>query len=138
VSSVARDVVQRLGLSRGVCPVCVNGLDIDFVPGDDVWMESAARLAVLLGYSCDHCGFRHYLSVGLTLLYHPGLIAFFHDHGTDVTAVPHWELPFAMTDEAVTIDETDPWRLTFRVSRDGDEFERPVSEETLPLTPSGS
>lgn len=112
-----RNVVS---LSGGVCPFCVNSLDIGFVSGADVWMESAAELDALVGYACDHCGNEHYLSVGLSLLYDSSLIAFFEDHGVDITATPHWELEFAMTDDAVTVRQTDPWEVSLEVSR-GDE-----------------
>jgi len=111
---------DALALSRGVCPFCVNDLDVAFVSGEDVRMENADQLDVLVEYSCDHCGSHRYLSVGLSLLSHSSLIAFFDDHGVDVTAVPHWDLAFAMTDDAVTIRDTDPWKATLRVSRDGE------------------
>lgn len=107
-----------LALSKGVCPYCVNRLDIAFVSGEDVWIESVDELDVLVEYACDHCGNGHYLSVGLSLLYNSSLIAFFEDHGVDITSVPHWELEFAITNDALTVRETDPWEVAFEVSRD--------------------
>lgn len=119
-----------LALPRGVCPFCVNDLDITFVPGEEVWMESAAELDVLVEYDCDHCGNGHYLSVGLSLLYNSSLIAFFEDHGVDITTVPHWELEFALTNDAVTVRQTDPWEVALEVSR-GDETLVLVVDENL-------
>lgn len=63
-----------LALSHGVCPFCVNELDTSFVPGDEIWLESASKLDVFVEYTCDHCGNRHYLSVGASLLYEASLI----------------------------------------------------------------
>lgn len=120
---------EILALSSGVCSYCVNGVDTAFTPGEDIWLESAAQLDVLVEYSCDHCGNRHYLSVGLSLLYHSSLIAFFHDHDEDITRVPHWELEFAMTNDAVTIRETDPWEVTLRVSRDDEALVLTVDDD---------
>lgn len=116
---------EILALSSGVCSFCVNELDVTFVPGEEVWLDSVAKLDVMVAFSCDHCGNRHYLSVGLSLLYNSTLIAFFEDHDIDITTVPHWELEFAMTNDTVTVDDTDPWEVTLRVSR---------NDETLTLT----
>jgi len=41
--------------------------------------------------------------------YHPAVVAFFHDHGTDVTSVRHLKLAWAMTDEHPTVRSTEPW-----------------------------
>jgi DNA-binding transcriptional ArsR family regulator len=113
-----------LALSGGVCPFCVNAVDVAFVT-DEGWMEDVDPLDVLVRYTCDHCGNQHYLSVGLSLLYRPSLIAFFHDHGVDVTETPHWEFEFAMTDAALTVRDTDPWEVTLEITR---------GEETLVVT----
>ncbi|PSQ23137.1 hypothetical protein BRD06_09475 [Halobacteriales archaeon QS_9_67_15] len=37
------------------------------------------------------------------------MVAFFHDHGTDMTSVRHWKLAWAMTDEHLTVRSTEPW-----------------------------
>jgi ribosomal protein L37AE/L43A len=119
LSSIDQYLRQNvLALSKGVCPYCVNRLDTSFVLGADVRMESVDDSHVFVEYDCDHCGNGHYLSVGLSLLYDSSLIAFFEDHGVDITSVPHWELRFAITDEAVTVRETDPWEVSFEVTRD--------------------
>jgi len=122
-----------LALSRGVCPFCVNRLDISFVPGEEVWMDSARELDVLVKYACDHCGNRHYLSIGLSLLYNASLIAFFERHDIDITTVPHWELEFAITNDAVTVHETDPWEVSLEVGRGGERLEFVVDHDLTVL-----
>ena len=109
-----------LALSKGVCPYCVNRLETSLVTGEDVWIERFDERDVFVEYDCDHCGNGHYLSVGLSLLYDSSLIAFFADHGVDITTVPHWELRFAIIGDGVTVRETDPWEVSFEVSRDGE------------------
>jgi DNA-binding HxlR family transcriptional regulator/rubredoxin len=124
---------EMLAYARGVCPVCVNGLDASFVRGEDVWSEGAERFDVFVSHECDHCGKSHYMTVGVALLYHPALVSFFHRRGVDVTSVPVWELPFAMTDRDVTVRSTDPWEVALRVTRDGDALEL-VVDQSLNVT----
>lgn len=128
-----RDLLERvdqynrhrmLAHARGVCPTCVSPLETEFVRGEEVWSEGSERFDVFVGNECDHCGARHYMSVGLSLLYHPAVVAFFHDHGVDVTSRPHWELEWAMTDEYLTVRSTDPWEVTLSI---------PAGDETLEL-----
>ena len=109
----------------GVCPVCVNPMSLEFLESGAVaWAEGAERLDVFCRRACDHCGREQYITVGLALLHHPAVVSFFHDHSVDVTAVPHWELEFVMTDNYLTVRSTDPW--TF-------ELDVPCDDETLTL-----
>ncbi|WP_459192687.1 winged helix-turn-helix domain-containing protein [Halosimplex sp. J119] len=120
---------EMLAYARGVCPTCVSPLDTEFVRGEDVWSEGSERFDVFVASECDHCGARHYMSVGLTVLYHPAVVAFFHDHGIDVTSRPHWELEWAMTNESLTVRDTDPWKVALAVERDGERLELVVDED---------
>ncbi|WP_336325825.1 helix-turn-helix domain-containing protein [Halovenus sp. HT40] len=124
---------EILALSNRVCPFCVNELDTTFLPGDEVWTDGASNLDLFVEYRCDHCGNRHYLTVGLSLLYNSSLIAFFEDHGVDITTVHQWELEFAMTDRAITVEDTDPWEVTLRVTQDNDTCVLTVDEDLTVL-----
>jgi len=119
---------EVLALSDRTCPVCVSELDVSFRQAGEVWPEYDGRLDVLVEFGCAHCGNQHYLSVGVALLHESALVSFFDDHGVDLTSVPHWELAFAMTDTALTVESTDPWRVTLSVTRD---------DETLVLSVDG-
>lgn len=121
---------QLLASSRGVCPVCVNDLDTRFLPAEDVTMpgKTTERLTVLAHASCDHCGHQHYMMVGSLLLYHPVLVSFCYDRGLDVTSVPVWELEFATTDRYLELVSSDPWRVVFTLTIDGDELELVVDD----------
>jgi len=120
---------EMFSYARRVCPICVNTLATEFVPGEEVWAEGTDRLDVFVRYTCAHCGNRQFTSVGLTLLSHPAVVAFFHDHGTDVTSVLHWKLEWAMTDEHLTVRSTDPWEVAITVERDGEQIELVVDED---------
>jgi hypothetical protein len=101
---------------RGVCPVCVNGLDAELVSSEAVWAEGTDRLDVFVEHACDHCGQQHFMPVGLALLWHPAVVSFLHDHGIDVRSTPHWEFEFATTDRHVTVRDTEPWEVALTVS----------------------
>ena len=101
--------------ARGVCPVCVNAMDLAFVPGGDVWSAGAERHDVFVHRSCTHCGREHYMAVGMTLLDHPAVVSFYREHGRDLTTTPHWELEWVMTDEHLTVRSRDPWEFELRI-----------------------
>ena len=120
---------RMLLASRGVCPVCVNPLDLEFVPPEEVWSEGSERLEVFVHRSCPHCGRSQHMTVGLALLYHPALISFFYDHGVDLTAVNHWELEFVLSDNYTTVRSRDPWEVELSVTLDDEALELVVDEE---------
>ncbi|WP_276260198.1 winged helix-turn-helix domain-containing protein [Haloglomus litoreum] len=118
-----------LAFARGVCPICVNGVDRRFRRGEAVWTEGSERFDCFVNHVCGHCGNEHYMAVGLALLYRPELVCFFHGRGLDVTSVPHWELPFLMTDQDVTVLSEDPWEVALETTYDGDRLELLVDED---------
>lgn len=120
----------RAGFARGVCPLCAGPVDERFVDPDETRYPGRDRREVLLHRGCDHCGNLDYLTVGEYLLTDADLVAFCHDRGVDVLEGPIWELSFVATDEAVTVRETDPWRVAFDLELSGDRF-RVVLDETL-------
>lgn len=114
--------------TRGVCPVCVNGMDLEFVPAEQVWSTGSERLDVLVNRSCDHCGRENHMTVGLALLYHPALISFFYDYGIDLTSINHWELEFVLTDNHTTVRSRDPWEVAVSITHEGLTLEMVVND----------
>lgn len=115
--------------ARGVCDICVNGLDTEFIPADEIQLPGADDLTVSVHRSCDHCGNQQYMSVGSALVFDPNLVAFYYEHGLDLTRIPLWELEFRMTDRFVTVRSTDPWEVALEVTLEGDTLELLVDEE---------
>ncbi|WP_436909390.1 winged helix-turn-helix domain-containing protein [Halosimplex marinum] len=120
---------QVLAYAEGVCPLCVNPVTTEFRAPDDVWMDGAERVDAFVVHECTHCGRMHYMTVGLSQVYHPTLIAFFDDRGVDVTATRIWALEFAMTDRYTTVRSTDPWEVALTLDRDGERLELLVDED---------
>ena len=118
-----------LAFSHGVCSICVNSLDTQFLSGPETGISGGDHLDVFVHRSCGHCGAQQYMSVGMALLYRPELVSFFHERGLDVTTTPIWELEFAMTDRHVAIRSTDPWEVVLRLTRAGDTLELVVDDE---------
>ena len=117
--------------ARGVCPVCVHGVDREFIPGESARTEGTERFDLLVRQACGHCGNRQFMSVGLALLYRPPVVRFFHERGLDVTSAPHWALGFAMSDRDVTVRSRDPWAVALETTCDGDRLG--FVDETLSL-----
>ena len=113
---------RYLAATKGVCPVCANELSLAFVDGEELVFEGTDRHEAFVSRHCSHCGRTQYMPVGMALLYEPAVISFFHDHGRDLTDVPHWELEWALTDETLTVRSSDPWEFGLRI---------PCGDETL-------
>lgn len=73
---------------------------------------------------CHRCGFQHGIPLGLFLISHPAVNAFYYDHGVDIRTTPFWTVDFS-TPGSETVLSTDPLRLRVEITRDG---------ETLSLT----
>jgi hypothetical protein len=121
---------RRLAFSRGVCPVCANDIDTKLIDGDDSPFSEYQPREVIVHQSCGHCGSQMYVSVGEALLYDPGLVSFCWERGRDITSERVWTLPWAMTDEHVTVESRDPWRVALDVPVAGDTY-RVVVDDTL-------
>ncbi|MFC3959622.1 DUF7351 domain-containing protein [Halovivax cerinus] len=119
---------QRRAFASGICPLCAGPLDSEFQePAETGYPRSDLR-SVLIRRGCAHCGNKDNLTVGEFLCADAGLIAFCHERGLDVTTTPLWELPFAATDRAVTVETTDPWTVTLQIDLAGDRLVLGVDE----------
>jgi hypothetical protein len=124
---------ELLASSKGVCHVCVNELNTGIRSASDTDWEGTGGIDIFVSSHCEHCGYHHDMSVGVALLYEPELISFCSDHGVDVLETPIWELEFAMTGDCVTVVSTDPWRIAFRHTIDGNSLELVVDADLTVL-----
>lgn len=123
LSAFDRRVRHRHSLAGdGVCPDCSGRMQTAISRHEDGADLRAA-------YTCEQCQQRFFSPVGLALLDRPALVSFYRDHDIDIATRPYWRLDWCVTDDHLTVDSTDPWRLTITVPLDGD---------TLSLTLDGS
>lgn len=122
---------QYIVAASGVCPVCIGSLDIQMLPADEVTLtgNTTDDLTLFVHASCEHCGHQQYLNIGSALLHHPTVVTFLYNRGLDVLSMQVWELAFAVTDECITVESTDPWRVIQRIERNGDELELVVNDD---------
>lgn len=113
-----------LAFVRGICMVCGNAVGADFHTPDEIPLPIfQPRNKVGIDRSCNYCGSRMFLPVGIALLNNVGLITFCYEHGVDVLSTPSWELEFAGTDKHITVLSTDPWKVGLEVTFNGDTLE---------------
>lgn len=107
-------------MTSGQCPWCANEVALKVRAGDGPLpsLHDTREFDAYAIYRCTDCTGFHYMPVSQVLLYHPATIAFYHDHGKDLTAIPKWTLRWAVTGETTTVLERDPWRFAVRVPLD--------------------
>jgi hypothetical protein len=106
----------------GQCPWCASDVSPEIRPGTEA-LPSAQDTRDLEAYAVYHCtdctGFQ-YAPVSRVLLYHPAVLAFYYEAGDDLTEIPAWELPWAVTDTSTEVRGRDPWRFRVRIPHGAD------------------
>jgi hypothetical protein len=123
ISIQTRRTKHRLDLvRRGVCPACFGNVEREHEVLD------APQASHVLVVTCTGCGRVSSSSVGMYLLREPAVVAFYHDHGVDVTETPLWALDLPITEP--TVRSEDPLRLSLSVERDDERLTLVVDEYT--------
>lgn len=112
----------------GFCTTCSGRLEAEIVTEDDDAMGDHDYAVAGAHYSCERCGSDAWSSVYLPLVYHPAAIAFFYDHGVDVTTAPTWEVAAAAADWAVELLDDDPVRVQVTAPADDEELVATLDE----------
>ncbi|WP_256300223.1 winged helix-turn-helix domain-containing protein [Haloarchaeobius salinus] len=112
---------HRIGaFDDGVCPTCGGNVQARIEPvdeGDDAGSEEPQP--VTARYACEGCGDRLRCPVALTVVDHPGVVAFYHDHDEDVTDRPVWNVGGEWRE---TLLSTDPLAVRVTTRLDDDEL----------------
>ena len=118
-------------MTSGQCPWCAHEVAVEVREGGGSLpsLHDTRDLDAYAVYRCTNCTGFHYMPVSQVLLYHPAAIAFYHAHGRDLTAIPKWELRWAVTDETTTLLGTEPWRFRVRVPLEGAELVAELDDE---------
>lgn len=111
-------------MTAGQCPWCASTVAVELHEGSGSLpsLHDTRDLAAYAVYRCTDCTGFQYAPVSQVLLFDPATIAFHHDHGVDLTAVPKWELAWAVTDGTTAVTGRDPWAFTVRVPCGGAEL----------------
>ena len=123
ISLQTRRTQHHLELVReGVCPACLDDIERTHEELDE---PQASHIVVA---TCEGCGVVSASPVGMYLLREPAVVAFYHDHGVDVTGTPFWALELPVAEP--TVVSRDPLRLSLSVERDGERLTLTVDEHT--------
>ena len=111
-------------MTSGQCPWCASRITAEIHRNDGSLpsIHDTRDLDVYIIYHCTDCTGFQYIPVSQVLLYHHATVAFYHDTGRNLTAIPSWTLEWAVTDETTTIVDTDPWKFSIRIPLDATEM----------------
>jgi hypothetical protein len=116
-----RRTQHHLELVReSVCPACFDDVEREHEVLD------APQASHVLVATCDGCGMVSGSPIGTYLLREPAVIAFYYDHGIDVTRTPFWALALSVAEPTVVAEE--PLRLSLSVERGSEELTLTVDE----------
>jgi hypothetical protein len=123
ISIQTRRTLHHLELVRsGVCPACFDDVEREHTTLD------VPQASHVLTATCESCGWASGSPFGLYLLREPPVVAFYYDHGIDVTEAFFWELALPVVEPQV--EANDPLRLSLSVERDGERLTLIVDEYT--------
>lgn len=107
-------------VGEGVCPACFDDVEREYNVLD------APRASHVVAATCSGCGRVSSCPVGMYLLDEPAVVAFYHDHGVDLTETPLWALELSIVEPTVRSEE--PLRLSLSVERDDEQLTLVVDE----------
>lgn len=111
---------------QGTCSTCGGKTDVDVREGD-------GPIAYTCVARCSQCRLRLFAPLEVRLLYHPGVVAFYWEHGVDVSNVPFWQLPTYVDDWTVDCGDGDPLPCEITVVHEGAHL-RAAVDEALDVT----
>ena len=123
IDLLTRRTKHNLELVReGVCPACFDDVEREYRVLD------APQASHIVAATCSGCGRVSASPVGMYLLDEPAVVAFYHDHGIDLTETPLWGTELSIVEPTVRSEE--PLRLSLSVERDGEQLTLVVDEHT--------
>lgn len=94
----------------GVCPDCGGSVSTSVDSVDEDWDDGQAGALdldverPLVSFGCGGCGLDLRCPVTLTVLDHPAVVAFYHEHGSDVADRPIWNVGPEWREQFVSAD----------------------------------
>jgi hypothetical protein len=96
---------------EGICPNCACEMTVDRPTG-------SADVRPATHHRCRNCRYEARVPLFGHVIRHPAVVSFFYDRGTDVTALPYWDLTTLARDFEETVFEDDPWTASVTVTAD--------------------
>jgi hypothetical protein len=109
----------------GACIHCWGDVDVRTpaaIPDDALADQDATDDAleqVLVEFACADCGMRFWTPASATVVRHPAVVSFYHDHGMNVQDEGYLDLAFVSGTNG-TIESRDPVRVRVDVELDDD------------------
>ncbi|KTG28444.1 winged helix-turn-helix domain-containing protein [Haloferax profundi] len=99
----------------GVCPECGGTTSTELSRDTDPF-----ELDVVVNHRCAQCAYEAVSPVGLVLLDESTVLGFLSSRGDDVCGTPFWRFSWVVGDDALTIVDDDPWRISVRIEHESD------------------
>ena len=96
----------------GVCPECNGRMRTTIVEEG----ECCLGVSIRADHRCDQCAHELCSAPGLGILDSATAVAFYRDHGIDISSTPYWQLPWCVSDHEISIRSRDPWLLDIQLS----------------------
>ncbi|WP_415382674.1 ArsR family transcriptional regulator [Halosimplex sp. TS25] len=106
----------------GVCPECAGSVSAKIETAsteDPRTRDEAGHVPVQMTFECEACSAGLRCPVALTLLEHPAVVSFYHDHARNVRDRPIWNVGSEWRERVVS---RDPWCVVVSVRLDGDDL----------------
>lgn len=100
----------------GVCPECSGKMVTEFADEGGCCLGDGLRA----DHVCRQCGHTLCSTVGLSLLDKSPVVAFYADHGVDLSCRPYWTLSWCVRDDHTEVVSQDPWRLEVTIDHGGE------------------
>lgn len=113
----------------GVCPACGGRVETSIEEGEPCCLGVEVRA----NHVCQQCDREVCSAVGLALLDQSDVVAFYDDHGVSLSEVPYWQLPWCVDDDAVTITDHDPLRVTVTMTAGDETLEVTLDDALSPI-----
>lgn len=108
----------------GVCPECNGQMRTTIVEEG----ECCLGVSVRSDHRCVQCSHELCSAPGLGILDSAVAVAFYRDHGIDLSGTPYWRLPWCVSDREFDILSRDPWRLQIELTAGGESLLVTVDE----------
>jgi hypothetical protein len=137
----AVDVAHRWAMRNqntaelGFCTRCDGRMDrwvVDAAADDAPEWLVEGPFEAFVRYDCERCGAGWFTDIGLALMSHPAVVAFYYDHGINTRERPLWELEWVSAD-ATTVTDRDPLRIAVSVTLDDETLTLTVDDELTVL-----